>query len=51
MGTQVAWEAMPALPGAQKICPTLDERLRASTMACSLPPEPITRTFFIRINA
>ena len=41
----LACAAMPALPGAHQIFSTCAERARASTIACSRPPPPITRTF------
>src|SRR5882724_9902065 len=38
--------AMPALPGAQNSCKrSLDVRCNAQQIACSLPPDPITRIF------
>jgi hypothetical protein len=45
MSTQAAREAMPALPGAQKIFSALLLRASFQTKACSLPPDPTTRIF------
>src|SRR5262245_19781720 len=37
--------AMPGLPGAHHICVTCGDWASFQTMACSLPPEPRTRSF------
>jgi hypothetical protein len=37
--------ATPGLPGAHHMCVTWDERASFQTMACSRPPEPITKSF------
>ena len=44
--TQVAICSMPAFPGRQKISANKGEFLSWRTMACSLPPEPMTKTLF-----
>src|SRR5579859_6235107 len=41
---QVATEAMPGLPGAQNGVVVRSSCARAHASACSLPPDPITRT-------
>src|SRR5579862_4273259 len=43
-GMQVATEAMPGLPGAQNGVVVRSSCARAHASACSLPPDPTTRT-------
>ena len=43
---------LPAFPGAQNSCKlSLDVRCNAQHIACSLPPDPITRIFMFLLRA